>query len=346
MTFGAALHLWGLLPLPPLAWAVAVAVRRFYWLAVVWAAAGGTNGGAVRAIATAVATVVCVAVVPLLYAPQWLRDTDVWSNARLACALMQLVDDGGGLVAAAQGALTVLAACFLVLMLRGDAAAFAAWRQSCAALPHAPLLIGGLQVAAAATWTLQALAIPVAAAWAYRSEGARAWHVAACALEFLTTSILPLVAVQCLVLCNNHARDMESQVLRAAHHVQLLEAAAASRRTLVSYLAHELRSSLQALRFGVAELADDGAHGATLRVMSGAVNTMGTLVDSMLAVDKLEAGAFALELQPMRLRDMVDSAAASAALRSRHERVTFTCSVAPDVPNLVTGDPHHLARRY
>lgn len=67
-----------------------------------------------------------------------------------------------------------------------------------------------------------------------------------------------------------------------------------------------------------------------------------TLINDMLDVSKIEAGRMKLERIPFDLALTVEEVTATCAGRARSKGVEFVCTMSPDVPNCLIGDPTRL----
>jgi signal transduction histidine kinase len=84
----------------------------------------------------------------------------------------------------------------------------------------------------------------------------------------------------------------------------------ASRRDLVAWASHDLRTPLTSLRVIAEALADDVApdeatRGRYLASLSGHVERLTRLVDDLFELAQIDAGALQLQLEPTTLRDLV-----------------------------------------
>jgi signal transduction histidine kinase len=88
---------------------------------------------------------------------------------------------------------------------------------------------------------------------------------------------------------------------------------------------------------------DDEAR-ESLAVMTSAAEGMLATVSDLLDLAKAEAGAFAINLQPMSLRTLVRSVAAQVAPYALADRVDVSWEVHPSVPPWTLGDPLRLSQ--
>ena len=117
-----------------------------------------------------------------------------------------------------------------------------------------------------------------------------------------------------------------------------------SRRELVAWVSHDLRTPLAGLR-AMAESLDDGLAEDPARYhrqMLKEVDRMAAMVDDLFELSRIHAGSLNLTLQPMVLRDVVSESLAGALPVARSRRVEVGGDIGPDLE--VTADPAALSR--
>lgn len=117
-----------------------------------------------------------------------------------------------------------------------------------------------------------------------------------------------------------------------------------SRRELVAWVSHDLRSPLAGIR-AMSEALDDGLAPDPARYraqMRTGVDRMVRMVDDLFELSRIHAGALQLTPQTLQLADVVSEAIAAADPVARAKGVQVGGAVAGDV--LVRADPDALAR--
>ena len=117
-----------------------------------------------------------------------------------------------------------------------------------------------------------------------------------------------------------------------------------SRRELVAWVSHDLRTPLAGLR-AMAEALDDGMATDPQRYhrqMLKEANRMATMVDDLFELSRIHAGALNLTLQPMVLRDVVSETIAGAIPVASTHGVQLGGDVLADVE--VRADATALSR--
>ncbi|WP_353807149.1 sensor histidine kinase [Agromyces sp. SYSU T00194] len=117
-----------------------------------------------------------------------------------------------------------------------------------------------------------------------------------------------------------------------------------SRRELIAWISHDLRTPLAGLR-AMAEALEDGMvddparYHAQMRVQ---VDRVSSMVDDLFELSRIQSGALALEMEPVSLYDLVSDAVAELLPLARSRDVTIVESRAGDLT--VTGDARELSR--
>ena len=117
-----------------------------------------------------------------------------------------------------------------------------------------------------------------------------------------------------------------------------------SRRELVSWVSHDLRTPLAGLR-AMTDALEDGMvedPGRYHRQMRSEVDRMVRMVDDLFELSRIQAGVLQLEPQPMALRDVVSEALAGADPVARTARIRLDGTVEETA--IVYADPAGLAR--
>ncbi|MET0187561.1 MAG: ATP-binding protein [Pseudonocardia sediminis] len=112
-----------------------------------------------------------------------------------------------------------------------------------------------------------------------------------------------------------------------------LETADRQRRELVANVSHELRTPITALRAVLENVVDGVAEPdpATLHTALAQTERLGRLVDELLDLSRIDAGAVALQVEELAVRPLLDSAVAETAVAAQAtgRRVGFRVEVEP-----------------
>jgi signal transduction histidine kinase len=140
------------------------------------------------------------------------------------------------------------------------------------------------------------------------------------------------------------ARQLEDAVERVASARERERTLEASRRELVAWVSHDLRTPLAGLR-AMAEALEDGLVDDPSRYhqqMSQTVDRMTRMVDDLFELARIHAGSLQLSLEAVRLDEAISEALAVSAPIARARRVRLDGYAEPGVA--VTADSRELSR--
>ena len=134
-------------------------------------------------------------------------------------------------------------------------------------------------------------------------------------------------------------RRYERELLGARRRAEQI---AADKADLLAMLSHDIRNPLNALMGNVfmlerSNLAEE--HMRRLRVLRNSAENMLALLNRVLELSRAESSAFALTESSFRLEPLVREAAGAFAARAEEKGLRLDVTVAPDVPDMVIGDP-------
>ncbi len=118
----------------------------------------------------------------------------------------------------------------------------------------------------------------------------------------------------------------------------------ASRRELVAWISHDLRTPLAGLR-AMAEALEDGLAADPQRFhrqMRTQVDHLSAMVDDLFELSKIHSGSLALTMEPVSLYDLVSDAVSELGALAESRSITLREASSGELT--VVGDPRELAR--
>lgn len=141
---------------------------------------------------------------------------------------------------------------------------------------------------------------------------------------------------------------LETELARTSTRLQAareeVETLEASRRELIAWISHDLRTPLAGLR-AMAEALEDGMAEDPQRFhrqMRSQVDHLSDLVDDLFELSKIQSGRLVLSLESVSLYDLVSDAVAELHPLARARSISIRESPRPDL--VVRGDARELSR--
>ncbi len=137
-------------------------------------------------------------------------------------------------------------------------------------------------------------------------------------------------------------KELENELVEKR---RLAEEASKAKSEFLANLSHEIRTPLNGI-IGMTELAmetdPNDEQKNLLKTIDSEASSLYGLINNILDFSKIEARKMELEEAHFDLRVLVEDLANNTALRAKRKGLDFTCSISPEVPSHILGDPGRL----
>jgi signal transduction histidine kinase/CheY-like chemotaxis protein len=138
---------------------------------------------------------------------------------------------------------------------------------------------------------------------------------------------------------------IQAQLKQAGVLKEAAETASRAKSEFLANMSHEVRTPMNGI-MGMTELVLDSEltpdQRDCLELVKSSTDSLLTIINDILDFSKIEAGKLDLDPIGFNLRDNLEEAVRSLALKAHEKKIELTCSVHSDVPESVVGDPTRL----